>query len=287
MSQIPNTEQDCALFAACEEKDVKAAKAAIENGANVNAIDQRIKRGLTFSSNMPVLHLAITSRSKSVVKLLLKYDINVNSFDDKGYTPLHLLVLEMRDVKIAKSMIDLGANLNSLDKAKFSGVSPLHIALGYSKLDFAELLLAEGADINVACSENGRSPLLQQLKSISGSLSEREKAAALLLLEKGADPKVKDKKGSTTLHYAAGSGNVDMVNELAARGVEVTLNDSGEQPIIDSISTIARDIKMWDRLIELGCKDVTAALRRSEFYKNAFACKYFLKKGAKPNYPLR
>ena len=60
--------------------------------------------------------------------------------------------------------------------------------------------------------------------------------AALLerLLELGADPQVRDKKGNTLLHYAAGYGRADFLPFLLDRGLKELLkaeNEDGQTPL--------------------------------------------------------
>ena len=45
------------------------------------------------------------------------------------------------------------------------------------------------------------------------------------LLENGANPSLKDKRGMTSLHYAARYGFKDIVNLLISYGVDVNVRD--------------------------------------------------------------
>ncbi|EFJ38443.1 hypothetical protein SELMODRAFT_73489, partial [Selaginella moellendorffii] len=56
-----------------------------------------------------LLHHAVASGSPSVVRLLLKYGVHVNSVDKAGWTPLHVAVrCQQRD--ILRVLLNRGAD---------------------------------------------------------------------------------------------------------------------------------------------------------------------------------
>ena len=73
--------------------------------------------------------------------------------------------------------------------------SPLHTAAGRGMLAVVDLLLERGASINSTASPKGMTPL--HLVAIAG-----HDDVCARLLEKGADPIIKDKRGRTALAYA-------------------------------------------------------------------------------------
>ena len=84
--------------------------------------------------------------------------------------------------------------------------------------DFAELLLAKGADVN-AKDTSGSTPL--SMAAYAGN-----KDVAELLLAKGADINAKDKNGNTPLQNAASNGRTDVVDLLK----EYTLTHDRRNP---------------------------------------------------------
>ena len=97
-------------------------------------------------------------------------DVNVQDFD--GWTPLHWAAMEGHK-KIAELLIANGADVNM--KSSSLGRTPLQHAaqLGHKKI--AELFIAKGADVN-AKSEGGHTPV-DWAESVNDSHSPKDKAA--------------------------------------------------------------------------------------------------------------
>ena len=128
--------------------DVKAVKAYLDNGGNVNLQDE---------PGMTPLHHAVNGNwngaNYGTIKLLIDKGANVNAIDDTHHTPLHMC----NNKEIAELLIDKGANVNA--KTRRSGVTPLFkathgAAQGASKsykkyLGLTKVLLVKGADVNV------------------------------------------------------------------------------------------------------------------------------------------
>ena len=71
------------------------------------------------------------------------------------------------------------------------------------------------------------------------------------LLAKGADPNLKDDKGTTPLLLAATTGESEMISVLIQQGANVNLgNSSGETPLIRAVQS--RDLAMVRTLLTAG-----------------------------------
>jgi ankyrin repeat protein len=145
----------------------------------------------------------------------------------------------------------------------------------------------KGADIDAADpEEDGNTALCSMCKSKSGVMSKTETAIAMWLIEHGADVTKGNDDGETPMHLAAGSGSLDVVNALVAKGARVTRTKLDYTPLHCCLSTHDKNVALWDRLLELGCgledtnKWGDTALLAAVSHHNPTAVKYLLAKGA-------
>lgn len=266
------------LCAAVEKKDAKGATAALAAGASPDARSPTRK--------ISALEMAIALKSKPLVKLLVSKGANLTAFNDDGRNALHLLAYNFPDPAMVELVLDKGVPVDELDKVKFEGKAALHHAVTKKKLDFAELLVKRGADVNVEDSEDGYTPLHQLCKSNSGAMSDTEVANALWLIEKGADIQRATPEGKyTPLHLAASSSGA-MTEHLLARGAKITRDKWGNTPLLSSMSTHSRDVARWERLLAAGCQlddqneTKRTLLMEAQSSWNEFAVKWLVQRGA-------
>ncbi len=176
------------LFTA-REGDMESAKVMLDGGVDINQTDV---------DGATALVVSIMNKKYTFAKFLLDRGANPNLADDKGRAALYAAV-DMRNedystlpnrkeddpmpsLEIVKALLDRGANPNmALTKA----------LPGRSGMDSGDTALGDGS-----------TPLIRA--AFSG-----DAAVMRLLLEKGADPKLTLKDGSTALMVAAGVGYRD------------------------------------------------------------------------------
>ncbi len=106
------------------------------------------------------------------------------------------------------------------------GWRPLHFASFGGKTEVAKLLLAKGAVLDERAKNKFENTALQ-----TGLLC-GEADAVKLLLEKGANPNVRQNEGFAPMHLAAELGRTDLVELLLAHGASVNpRSDKGESPL--------------------------------------------------------
>lgn len=119
----------------------ETAEILINAGANVNAKDHKV-RTLLFSAVRGAAnnHPNTAEMYLDLVKLLISNDVELDSKDTSGQTPLHELAASFDQSKaseICELLITNGANANVLNIA---GRTPLDVAISDKRIKTAELL---------------------------------------------------------------------------------------------------------------------------------------------------
>lgn len=232
------TADEAGFFQAVKNNDVVILKAFFDAGINPN--------GFNESGETPLTWAVQYAETKTVKALLDK--VNINQQDKKGNSPIHLALLKNKD-DVFNALLEKGVDVNVAGRdGKTEGQTVLYLAVIRGNEDLTEKLLAKGANPNQA-DNGGATPLTEACiganvkptivkmlldKSANPNLQENLSGAhsliwiasnkdisstkrlevAKMLLEKGADKSLKDKKGKTALDWAKQSGNKDAVELL-------------------------------------------------------------------------
>jgi ankyrin repeat protein len=163
-------------------------------------------------------------------KILLDAGADINGATEYGWTPL-LTAVNNRNYKLATYLVEHGADVNI---ANMGGWTPLYLATDNrnieggdypvpepdsDQMEFIELLLDKGADVNAQIEENTlqRTIFTNQWFLEAGATAFVRAAQSSdvelmkLLLAHGADPKLRTDHGDTALTASAGIGWVDGV----------------------------------------------------------------------------
>ncbi|KAJ2944215.1 hypothetical protein O0L34_g18194 [Tuta absoluta] len=104
-------------------------------------------KGYTIKKNMKgetQLHVACISGNKLLVERLLAKGHPVNVRDNAGWLPLHEACIHGR-LEVANILINNGANVNDRGGSNCDGITPLYDAASNGHLDVVQLLLEKGA----------------------------------------------------------------------------------------------------------------------------------------------
>ena len=234
------------LISAAETGEVHMIALLIAAGADVNITDN--------SDSTPLLLAAEEGHIECVQLLLSAPGIDVNMANQYGKTPLfraaEIGYTECVRLLLAAPGIDINKpneyDFTPLSEAIFNGhtecanliraacdISPLkansslYAAACAGNAEIVRLLLASGADVNMA-DENGRTPL-----HFAANLGHME-CLKLLLASPGVNVNVKDNGNDTPLICAAFNGHAECVRHLlAAPGIDVNMeNDHANSPLI-------------------------------------------------------
>jgi ankyrin repeat protein len=188
----------------------------VEIGADVNAGD--------YAGRTP-LHC---TRTIDGAKSLIAHKADVNARDNDGMTPLHTAL----SAKSVQLLIDHKADVSALDN---TGKTPLH----YQKDSGAvEALMKNGADVDAA-DEEGRTPLMTAVPDNT--------YYARILLGNGVNLNTMDSKGWTVLHHITSTGtrmSTNTLSTLIERKADPNIRDNDGKTPLD----LATD---WDVISEL------------------------------------
>ncbi len=144
------------------------------------------------------------------------------------------------DIESVALFLKIGIGPNAADN---SGVPPLNLAIRHQQGEIAELLLEEGASVDVTSADRGNTPLMEaagrgeigivrqlvargvalDAQNVAGqsalmlAVSEGFMDTALLLLRNGANPEIEDKLGMSAVQYARLFGHTEFVEQALIR----------------------------------------------------------------------
>ena len=126
------------------------------------------------------------SKVLEIVEALLKHNANIN-VESRDWTPL-LLAVSRKSFKLVELLVNEGADVNLLAGSREGG--PLKRAVEYEQKEMVELFLKKNANAN-----------LQTAKGITPLMVASNEVMASLLLKKGAKPDIQDHTGRCALFH--------------------------------------------------------------------------------------
>jgi ankyrin repeat protein len=229
--------------------DLKKVRLLLDKGADVNA---RSKPGRSA-----MLIACTQSGTSEIVKLFLQKGADFSTPDSRGITPLlaatlandtetiTLLLSRGADVKAAsvfgdslmnsaalgntaviKMLLAKGADVHAVSVPQVNVVKNGPIGLGsftalllaspYGGMESAKLLIEAGSNVN-AKDVRGMTPLMLAIAT-----DRPDPKVIRLLLDKGADPKIKDNNGESAIDWATKFGYGPVMKELGIERAQST-----------------------------------------------------------------
>jgi len=196
------------LIAAAHSGGAPVVELLLAKGAKVAVVDN------TFSSPLSVAALA---GDAATVRLLLDKGATVGPKDMLSSIALMNAAGE-GNAEIVKVLLDRGANVNAASPPALGSVkngpialgnlTPLLFAAAFAGPETIELLLDAGANVN-ARDVRGMTPLMLAVAS-----DHPDPRVIRMLIEKGADPKIKSKNDESTLDWAKKFANPPVLEAL-------------------------------------------------------------------------
>lgn len=243
-----DAEGNTPLYYACLKGYRDIVILLLDNGADAAVTNNR--------SESP-LHAAARSGNKEIIsRLLVEKEIDLNTTDNEGRTPL-LCLLDNKRTDAALFLVDKGADTDiadstghkAIDYATAHGLrevvsrlsiekssdvfgnTPLHQAVYNGQSEIVRTLLAASGEMLNAPNDNGETPLM--IACMKANLM-----TATLLIEAGADVDKALLNGTAPLHFAAQSGNKFIGRALLEAKASINVqNENGETPLIMAAQT--------------------------------------------------
>jgi ankyrin repeat protein len=220
---------------AVERGHIELVQLLIDNGARLDDTNthgqtlgdialytgrKRIAELLIANGIDATIHLSAYVGDRDKTKSFLDSGINVNLQDVQHSTPLHYAA-KAGQSHVVQLLIGDGAEINVKYSKDSDWVndSPLHYAAGEGHAEIVELLIANGAEVD-ATYEFGCTPL-------HWAADGGYKDVVELLLDNGADINRKYGNDDTALSEAILNGHRDVVELLLVRGADITAGCMG------------------------------------------------------------
>jgi ankyrin repeat protein len=183
---VPVTSDDAA------EKSLKILKLLLKTGLDINSIHRIEGKNCDFFPATPLWYAYTRGRNEKLYKYLLKH----------GASPDHCwwAIAWYDDVAAAKLWLKHGATLGTKP-------TPDDLFLGsfqWNKMKFASWLVEQGADVNAR--GPGRMTVLML------AVKRKDEPAIKWLIANGADPDIKDEKGTSARKIAETKGPRRLLN---------------------------------------------------------------------------
>jgi len=121
----------------------------------------------------------------------------------------------------------IGQQPDLIKSYSHDGWTPLHLACFFGHPALAEILIAQGSDVNA----RSRNPMRNA--PLHAAVAGRNREAVRMLLEHGADVNARQEGGWTALHSASQNGDVEMVRLLITAGADVQMRAANQQNAMD------------------------------------------------------
>ncbi|GFT56280.1 hypothetical protein NPIL_467881, partial [Nephila pilipes] len=252
------------MFNAIANGDIDKFKLYIKKGADVKARSFNLRTAL---------HFAAEGGNLNIVKFLLKENLSINDKDIDGQSPLHIASAFGHENVVRFFIKQLRANVVGHNL----NVTPLHLAAKNGHENIIRILLKHKSNIErdfLGCHPLFYAVVHNQKAAVQffldrnivdacvvlGGLTSLHIAAETgclevvnLLLKNGADINAKTDKQATALHLASLNGHIDIVKALIMIGAEINVHShDGGTPLHNAVENGHENVV--EILLEHGAK---------------------------------
>lgn len=262
-----DSDGDLALSLAAQNGYLESCKILLRNGAKVNKKDDFGRTALMDANNL------------KVIRFLLKNGAEIRLRDQYGNDPF-LLSAESYNIEKAKLLLELGININTVNKLKQTALMKAILSCTVNdklKMKYVEILLKNKIDVNLKDKDNKTAYILSKERGYSN--------IANLLLKYGAY-KEEYKLDPNSLITALVNKNYKRAKEMIENGVDINfLAGSGFTPLMCSIGNIEIMKLLLEKNVDVNMKNrfSLTALIAAVIINDENAVKLLLDNGADIN----
>lgn len=193
---------------------------------------------------------AIKMNDLSKIRKFITSGIDVCENDEFDYNPIETAIVN-NSVEVLRILLSYKTNLNTYNK---NGSSLISLAISYDKLEILELLIELGVDINIGYRENYFVSGVEYFygsNSMELAIDDRNYKIASFLLKNGVKTNLKT-ANEIKLCIALLDSNIDLIKKYISEGININMqDDSGYTPLTHAAIFI-NDIPFIKWLIDNG-----------------------------------
>ncbi|XP_023318875.1 uncharacterized protein LOC106659710 [Trichogramma pretiosum] len=251
----------------CKSCPYYIVQVLMENGTELQVLND---------SGQTAIHIAAKNRKWSVLDLLFDYSGNENLSDNEGFTYLHAACMA-DNVEVVQKFIDQGVNINLTFYKNDHIESPLSLCIKHKSCELLELLLDNGADLNLL-DDWVEDPLMcfkrireRSNESCLWKIIAKHHFKELFKNKKdsGILENRSDVEGFTYLHAACMTGNFKMVKKFIDQKDDLDIiwhlsDGTSETPL--TLATEFKRIKIVELLLKSGANPHVKPLRKNPLH---------------------
>lgn len=209
-------ENEESIFNICCKKGlIKSVVWLINNGINIEAENERGQTAIFY---------AIEARSSAILQILIENGVNIDHLDSFKRTALQDAAISANN-KVFDYILGKTTLLNNSD---IHGNNLIFDAVANGNLELIKKVGSLKKDININQINLDGNSILHKETVL------RDKNLALLLMDLGADPTIKDKNGKNFLFYTISKGieNLEILEKAVSLGCDINSKSSDNTTIL-------------------------------------------------------